>query len=645
MRFLAIILLFTVSVCYADEADKLYDLAQSEVETAAKIELLKKAYRIKKYSNLQTALSWNKEALVLARENGVDSLLGYVLNDMGIIYGVLGEVDSTLKYYKESRDVHSSYGSNIMVAVCNSNIGLVYSAKGQFSLAIESYDKAIATFRKHNGQKYLSGAYRSLGNLYKKYKLFDKAQESLNSSLALAIQMNLKKETALAHYSLASLYEQTNDCTRSLSEGLAANAIFKELNQPRSIARCDRNIGHSYVCAFDYNKALRYYNKALDYFKKGRKRPYYHLLIAIGEVHFKQENYKLAQDFIHRGLEPLDSSVLNNSNQQLANYILGEIALKLGDYEDALKYQSTYNELRQRENEKRMQNAILTKSQMLEREEQLENLQILKKEREIRIEELDKLDGKNKALKRTGLGVFFLLVIFSAVLWINKQGSIRAERYGKELLVVSDDLKKSLDEKDSLLREIHHRVKNNLQLISSILSLEQGLGKTKTVNQIIEDSSAKIKSMALIHELFYSNKNEEEVNIAEYTNKLAMLILDSYGDTRSIKIHQDCDNVFISIERVTTLGLVINECLSNSIKYAFTKEGIINLMIREENGNVKIVISDNGRGLPIDFDLTTVKSLGLKLIRRLTEKQLQGKYTIENMESGGVRNIIIFSKT
>jgi len=278
-----------------------------EQDRFKKVELIKKAYRIKKYDDLNLALAWNKEAVSLAKANGVDSLIGYVVNDLGIIYGRLGRVDSTLYYYEKSRDIHLSYGSNLMAAVSNSNIGLVYAAKGEFSKALKSYSEAIKVFEEENAEKYLCGTYRNLGNLYMKYKLYDKAKDNFNLSGALAKKLDQKVDLALAHYTLGDLYQQIGECAESLKEGKIANKLFTELKQPLNIARSNRRIGTAYRCSGDYKQSLVYYDKALEYFGKTKKRNYYQILVAKANSYFDLGNYVKSREIAKEALNGLDT--------------------------------------------------------------------------------------------------------------------------------------------------------------------------------------------------------------------------------------------------------------------------------------------------------------------------------------------------
>ncbi|HEX3034956.1 MAG TPA: GAF domain-containing protein [Thermodesulfobacteriota bacterium] len=202
---------------------------------------------------------------------------------------------------------------------------------------------------------------------------------------------------------------------------------------------------------------------------------------------------------------------------------------------------------------------------------------------------------------------------------------------------VEERIRKSLKEKEVLLKEIHHRVKNNLQIISSLLSLQSRRSKSdKETLDTLNECSNRIKSMALVHEQLYKSKNLGEINCAVYIQSLINNLFRSYGVPSSkIQLNIDIDDTYLDIDRAVPCGLIINELVSNSLKYAFPpgKRGKIYIGLNShENGIFKLIVSDNGVGLPRDTDFRSTRSLGFKLINILT-KQLEG--TLDFHSNGG----------
>ncbi|MBM4241991.1 MAG: PAS domain S-box protein, partial [Euryarchaeota archaeon] len=207
-----------------------------------------------------------------------------------------------------------------------------------------------------------------------------------------------------------------------------------------------------------------------------------------------------------------------------------------------------------------------------------------------------------------------------------------------------NQIKASLKEKESLLAEIHHRVKNNMQIISSLLSLQSRYIKDERDLEIFRDSQSRVKSMSMIHEKLYQSIDFAHINFAEYILSLTLELSSTYKvDRTRIKIETNVEDVKLNIENAVPLGLIVNELLTNSIKHAFPEghKGIINIELRSEDSEYELIISDDGVGLPEDIDLRKTDTLGLQLINRLVE-QLDG--TIELDKSRGTEFKVKFKE-
>ena len=191
------------------------------------------------------------------------------------------------------------------------------------------------------------------------------------------------------------------------------------------------------------------------------------------------------------------------------------------------------------------------------------------------------------------------------------------------------EIKKSLDEKETLLREIHHRVKNNLQIIASLLNLQEST-ENDAVGVVLKESMGRVKTMATIHEKLYQSPTFNDINFKQFTEKLVNDILYTYGiSTGTIKTKLNIENININIDTAMPLGLIINELVTNTIKYAFPKsEGTITIQLKSLSKQMELTIADNGIGLPKEIDIKNTKTLGLKLVKNLVD-QLDGKIGLE----------------
>ena len=224
-----------------------------------------------------------------------------------------------------------------------------------------------------------------------------------------------------------------------------------------------------------------------------------------------------------------------------------------------------------------------------------------------------------------------------------------AERYNSVMEALQKEAAKtesSLQEKELLLREIHHRVKNNLQVISSLLSLQSRTSKDEQAIEMAKESQNRIKVMALIHEKLYRSKDFANVEFNDYIKNLANDLFASYRVSASrISLKLEIEDLSLGIDTAIPTGLIINELVTNCLKYAFSKDsdGEIRISLRSLNdGQNELIVSDNGVGIPETLDIKNAESLGLRMITNLTERSLHGNVSINR--NNGTEFKIIFKE-
>ncbi|MCK5504066.1 MAG: PAS domain S-box protein, partial [Thermodesulfovibrionia bacterium] len=208
-----------------------------------------------------------------------------------------------------------------------------------------------------------------------------------------------------------------------------------------------------------------------------------------------------------------------------------------------------------------------------------------------------------------------------------------------------EKIKASLKEKDVLLQEIHHRVKNNMQVISSLINLQQTHIKDKDSIEMLAETQNRIKSMALIHEKLYKSKDMSKIDFIKYIEDFSQDLFGFYKvDNARIALKVDGRDTFFGIDTAIPCGLVINELVSNSLKYAFpdNRKGNIRIELHPiNNKEFELAISDNGIGIPEDLDIKSTESLGLKLVDVLV-RQIKGN--IQCNRTNGTEFIIKFQQ-
>ena len=234
------------------------------------------------------------------------------------------------------------------------------------------------------------------------------------------------------------------------------------------------------------------------------------------------------------------------------------------------------------------------------------------------------------------------ILVFIGILFLMYYYTKQFYKYNKKLNDtniklegVNIQLSGRIKEREVLLHEIHHRVKNNLQMVSGLLRLQCNASNNSDLCKLLQISQERINTISSVHELLYRSDNLKSIDIKEYINSLANNIkISSYTDKRNIIINTDLQNSIIEINKIIPCGLIINELLSNSIKHAFDiNGGIINIKGESKNKEYIIYISDNGKGLSENFEIKKLNSLGFKLILGLTD-QINGDFKFNRLEKG-----------
>lgn len=200
-----------------------------------------------------------------------------------------------------------------------------------------------------------------------------------------------------------------------------------------------------------------------------------------------------------------------------------------------------------------------------------------------------------------------------------------------------------LQQRETMLREIHHRVKNNMQVMSSLLNLQSRVVSNPETSRMLEENQNRIQSMALVHEILYQSEDLAAVDFSKYVRRMVDHLFRSYGvHEGQIRLCPDLDPIALELDDALPSGLLINEVISNSLKHGFPdcRAGEVHIQLRcSSNNRVEIAVSDNGVGLPPDMDWSTTRSLGLRLVRALAQ-QLRGD--LEICSQNGTRVRLVF---
>ncbi len=564
----------------------------------------------------------------------------------GDYYGLNGPVEKAFIVLSKAEHISDSIGEYRNAAIACSNMGRFYYDQGRLGEALQQMLRSVE-YRRKGELPLSSGLIMNIGSTFMESENFPKAISYFKTAIILANsgedrfilgEEEVDRNIADAYFSLGECFEKSfeiDSAKRYLDKALV---ISEQLEDSSRIAKYYLQKGNIAKSSGSIDQALVNYEKALQFFviKTGVNQQVLLLLklaeghIAYCDLHSIQPNQKYlkyAQDAYQLATE----AGLYDKRVRAA-YLLFELHRRSGNYQQASTFAKEYMIIKD-SLFTRDRSAIIADMQTKYETERIESQnRMLEDEKEL---QEARIQQQNLILIGVAIVSIFLLVI--AVLIYQSR---------KKLHLSNQEIVKQNEEKDLLLKEIHHRVKNNLQVVSSLLDLQsRGIEDEKALSTFMEGQN-RVKAMALIHQRLYQNKDLSTIDFAEYAKNLLSELGGIYEMTKNVKTNVIASgNTHFDIDTAIPLGLILNELICNAYKYAFkgSSEGELRVHLDEhENGKYKLVVSDNGKGLPEGFDAKKAKSLGLRLVRRLS-RQLHGEFEYINQQ--GAKFVIGFTDT
>jgi two-component sensor histidine kinase/TPR repeat protein len=525
-------------------------------------------------------------------------------------------------------------------ALCFDNIGTLYCDQGEYENALINYFKAFKINETIGNRKGISDNLSNIGIIYRTLKKFEKALEY--QFKGLKIDEYLKNRNAIAedNVNIGNTYFDAENYKEAMAYYNKALKFFVEISNKKSAASVLNNIGAIYFSGQNFQLAVEYFIRAIKIFEiEGDKQGIAMDLNNIGEVYAAQKKYEKALEYYKKSL--IISTEIGAKNLLQANYIgLSDVSSKMNNYKAAYEFHKLYFDI--------------TKSLMNSETNSLINELAIKYETE-------KKEKENALLKQENIKQSFLnhnqkvvtnylimgLIIVS-LLGFTFFGRSRRKEKEKENLekIVSErtsELKLKNKQKELMLQEIHHRVKNNLQVITSLLRLQTHYRGDKDVDEILNNCVDRIKCMAILHDKLCQANDYSEINLQDYFSELITYVSKNYENVSpNTKIELNITPLTLHIDKLIPCGLIINELVSNAYKYAFDENSLNNLIqisfSKNDLENIyHLTIRDNGKGFADNFDIDKQGGLGMVIVQSLVE-QLDGPLSFEQ-DSGTIINI------
>lgn len=417
-----------------------------------------------------------------------------------------------------------------------------------------------------------------------------------------------------------------------LNDVIAEKSQKQEVESKVLRAVIDGNIGKCHVFLKQYNEAIPYLERSIDSIKVYNAGKYSFELVEnkleIAQCYLQLEDFKKATDYLSDGIRPIEVENILKKNRLLALYYD-----KTNNFENASVYYKRNMRISDSINENISDLRQQQLASVVDKEKANTQLMIVA-QRVALAKSYDEMDEKDREISFVFVSLIFTLLGFAGLVYAYLK-SIKNQRLIAEQKHIIEN---SLIEKDSLLKEIHHRVKNNLQMVSSLLSLQTKNTRSKAAIEALEEGKSRVKAMALIHQKLYQHDDLSVIEMQGYIESLINSVQSVYKKGgHKINITIDAEDVELDIDRAIPFGLILNELVSNSFKYAFPTsedDGKIYIHLRkigDQEGFFEY--TDNGIGLPEDTDERTNSSMGIRLMNRLVN-QLQSKLNIDKTSEG-----------
>lgn len=545
-----------------------------------------------------------QESLVLYKKNGYQRLHG-VYSLMGDAYNGVNNFAQSLRYNLLAMETGEKLDEEgpLMSTIYN-RVGLFYYRVKYYDQAIYYYNKGLAFARARNDTSTAKTMVVNMSATFYNKGEYRRSLDSLN--------------TAVRYGPSADIYEMVLIDISYLKNYIALNAFDKAQNYyNRLLHATDKSGELTGISIQTARLAIVYYLQSVGRFKE-----------TVGFLNEYEKNKKTVSLALYREAE--------------GEYLSYKTDSALGNLNSAISHFQLYKTLSDSLTSTNQARQLGILQLQFETERKDKDIKLLTQKSQLQEVSLQ----KEKVFRNVFVGGMCMLLLFLALLYnryrLKKQITSKLQMQQSEINSQNDILKKLVGEKEWLLKEIHHRVKNNLQIVISLLNTQSQYLDNEDAIIAIRNSQHRMYSISLIHQRLYQTDNLGEIDMNWYIAELIGYMKDSFDTGGKVKFVVDTDKISLDVIKAVPVGLILNEAISNSIKYAFPgdRKGIISVSFKNDgNHYCRLSISDNGIGFKEDHVPGESASLGMSLMEGLAN-QLEGEYSVKNGNSGvaiGVR--------
>lgn len=608
-----------------DRGDSLITLLEEQTfeGDSGKVKLLNKIGKSLYSQYPDSAAVYLKKANDLAKGIGYKEGLANALNLLGIVYYVKSEYKEASGYWEELLELRRREEDLENMASVQNNLGLLYSKVGSYKRSLKAHQEALRIRDSIGLKKRIAQSMNNLGMIHFHLKNMDRSERYYRNALALYQEERMKEKYGRVYNNLSLIYRERSAYEKALELGRKALEAERNKGTPRHLANALLSVGLAFQELGEADSAIHYYKKAkIAYQSVGNQGGVAQAISNIGGVEFTKGNFEHALELSMKGFRKADSVGALSKKQETA-YTIARASAEMGDSGTAFRYQRIHDEL---------SDSLLNE----EKSKQLAGLEV-KYESEKRKRELEREKARRRKTElkwQRGLfitggggGLLLLVIVFLILRYRQKKLANQWLEEQKEAL------RKEKETKEVLLKEVNHRVKNNLQLITSLLSLQGKRIEDEELRGLHLDSQNRIHSMGLLHEKIHRTEKWDGEDLEQFLEELAERLKETFGMGQELVTDFEVDASELDGENITPLALILNELLSNAMKYAFKgrDEGRIEVEIVPEGDHYRLEVRDDGDG--IENVEGNEEGLGLEIVRSLAG-QLGGNLEILEREKG-----------
>jgi two-component sensor histidine kinase/tetratricopeptide (TPR) repeat protein len=549
----------------------------------------------------------------------------YTLINMGRIYWLRGNYDAAHQYYNKALMLSDSLHNPNGMGMAYLLTGVAYQDQGYYELAIENLQQALRIYELMNYYYKLPYALNYLGSVYFDLYELEKSLVYYKRALKLYEQNNDAWGMAVIYRYMGRIYNARNESDSAKYYYQESLNIALKLNDRSGEMYSRRFLGLQYLVKKQYHEAMNMFQESMRLaIENKNSKEIQSNIYCMGMLYEQQKKWDNAAKYYLLSIDMADSLKLHKE-KMIACDRLAFVYESKKDYPHALLYYKQY---------KTISDTIFSEKKRKNMDELQLKYETEKKNNEInrlRLEEISQeARMKNQRIFNYSLIIGMILVfLIVIVLWYSNNQKKKANR-----------------EIETLLKEIHHRVRNNLQTISSLLSLQSSHITDNKIRDAVKEGQNRVKSMALIHQMLYQQEKLSRINFREYIKQLTEAISQSFMTIpEKVEYQVHCEPVELDVDTAIPLGLIVNELLVNAHKYAFNEndKGVITISLGQtEKDKYTLKIKDNGKGLPGNIKIEETNTLGLKLVSLLV-RQIRGE--IKYQVNKGTEFTIEFNET